>query len=487
MLKHLLFDPKATPRIALLIKSDAMNQEDLVKNYLVRLQAMGISASEVGVLSLHFNEKGKAPVKTVMEPHLNQIKHVLDHWKTTHVVVTDATYFKKIAKVRKAEPHYGYALPSMWEGITCAISVNYKQLIYNPLLEMKLDMGLQAIANHYLRGETNSFQNILQDVWYPRTLDEIRQAIRNLGQHPVLTCDIEATSLDLGEARTVSIAFAWDQSSGVAFPVRTEAVRGLLTAFFDTYDGKLIFHNAPYDTKVLIKELFMSDMEDYEGMLYGLERFYRDLEDTKIIAYLALNSTAGNSLGLKDLAFEYTGNYAIDDLSDVLSIPEDDLLTYNLIDACATWYVYDKYRPVVKAEQEDVYQNLFSPALIDITQMELVGMPLDPGEVESTAVYLEQVRQSHLDDIRNSSLVQLFEQFWRAETAMKATAKLKKKVKTSDDYEDKFFNPNSSGQLQKLLYEFLELPVLATTDTGQPSTDGKTIKDLITLLENQSD
>jgi DNA polymerase-1 len=265
----------------------------------------------------------------------------------------------------------------------------------------------------------------------------------------------------------------------------SQPLRKRLRAFFEEYEGTLVFHNAPFDTKMLIKHLWMDSLDDISGMLYGLEILYKDLEDTRILTYLATNSTAGNHLSLKDQAFEFTGNYALDDIDDAGNIDRDELLTYNLIDACATAYTYDKHRQAVKETQESVYQDVFLPALVDITQMELVGMPMNLQQVEHTATELETIRTTHVEAIADSSLIQLFEEFYRAETAILKTAKLKKKVKTADDFADYRLNLNSSKQLQTLLYEFLELPVMHETDTGQPSTDAKALAGLIEYVKKQ--
>src|SRR5690606_7236978 len=59
-------------------------------------------------------------------------------------------------------------------------------------------------------------------------------------------------------------------------------------------------------------------------------------------------------------------------------------------------------------------------------------------------------------------------------------AKLKKKRVTMDDApKDLVFNPNSPLQVQSLLYEQLGLPVLAYTDSKQPSVDGDTLSKLL--------
>lgn len=57
-------------------------------------------------------------------------------------------------------------------------------------------------------------------------------------------------------------------------------------------------------------------------------------------------------------------------------------------------------------------------------------------------------------------------------------ATLKKKRVTLANAKE-VFNPNSSPQLQELLYEMLGLPVLSLTDSKQPSTDRDTIMALV--------
>lgn len=83
------------------------------------------------------------------------------------------------------------------------------------------------------------------------------------------------------------------------------------------------------------------------GLLDGLEVLTKNIDDTKLIAYLATNSTAGNELGLKTLAHEFAGNWAKDDIKNILAIPLPELLQYNVIDTMSTMYVKEKYYPIM--------------------------------------------------------------------------------------------------------------------------------------------
>ena len=87
------------------------------------------------------------------------------------------------------------------------------------------------------------------------------------------------------------------------------------------YKGKLTYHNANFDIKILIYELFMNGMLDQAGMIKGIKQLTKNFDDTKLIIYLATNSCAGNTLGLKPNAHEYAGNYAEEDVKDIRKIP----------------------------------------------------------------------------------------------------------------------------------------------------------------------
>jgi DNA polymerase-1 len=228
----------------------------------------------------------------------------------------------------------------------------------------------------------------------------------------------------------------------------------------------------------------MKHPTDYEGMLEGLHIMHRNLHDTKALSYLALNSCSDISLSLKDLAFEHTGNYAQDDIQDITKIPMPELLEYNATDTIATWYVYDKYRKVVKKEQESVYQDVFRPTLKTLTQMELCGTPINMGAVLNAQRKMDDIRRTHFEAIMANPIIQDFEKLLREKEAEKANKKLKKLRKTADDFLSFRFNPNSDTQLIVLLHEYWDLPVIEKTDGGNPSTKNAVLRTLIERVNN---
>lgn len=231
-----------------------------------------------------------------------------------------------------------------------------------------------------------------------------------------------------------------------------------------------------------------SPLLNTQGLLEGLEVFTRNWQDTKIIAYLATNSTAGNVLGLKALAHEFAGNWAKDDIKDIRKIPLKDLLQYNLVDALATHYVRDKYYPIMVADQQEaLYIDLMLPSQKLLIQMELTGMPMSAAKVQEIKAKLESIRDQHLSVIQNSKLIaamalllqdSLWEKdFTTRQTKAKNPSKIQPKDKTA--FAGVAFNPNSGPQLQRLLYELMGLPIIDRTDTKQPATGAETIEKLI--------
>jgi len=481
MLTHIAFG-EGDKTLAILIPQKDLNKASLVRFYIEPLEMLGIARESIIAFPLEQNKKGKAPA-VMVHPCLESIGKIIDALKITTVMCCDSTYFKALCKVRKTEQFYGYAQQTIWSGVDGFISLNYKALFFNPENKVKIDFSLKAVAGQLLNTGGVFTEQVLIDCQYPRNVKDIKLLFEEYSEYPKLTCDIETYSLRVNKAGLATIAFAHNIHTGFCFHV-TEKNKPELIKFFQEYKGKLIYHGSTFDIKILIWELFMGSSRDYIGMLSGLHRMFRDIDDTKIIAYLALNSTAGPGLGLKELAFEYTGNYALDDINDITKIDPEDLLIYNMTDACATWYVHDKYMPEVQNTQKEIYEKVFLPSLKTITQMELCGVPINLGQVLATEHELDDIANTHYQAIMDSPVVEEFTEVLREQEATKANKKLKILVKTRDDFLSFQFNPNSHTQLAKLLHDHLRLPILGKTDGGAPSTGNKILKNLVDRLTN---
>ena len=490
-MKHILFKESLskTYKLAILIKERAFHEQALTEHYVNPLLQGGMVAEEIVGLSLGYNDQGKAPVKLI-KANIQTILKACDKLKITTLLVADTNYFKTLTKERKAEPHLGYIKKCAIEDynhIDILYAPNYQVLFYNPDAQAKLDLALDATSAHFLGTFKELGYDVIRTGHYLSDLQVIADWLKKLQEYDALTCDIETASLSITEAGIATIAFAWNKHEGIVFAIdRSTMSRNilhrLLRTFFEEYHGTLIYHGGTFDIKVLIYELFMDHPQDNRGAINGIDIMYRSIHCTKILTYLATNSTAGNVLSLKAQAFGYTGNYAQDDIHDTTLIPIDELLEYNLVDACATWFVMNKHYPTVVADQQlTIYNEIMKPSMPIITHMELTGMPMDYEQIINTKDQLESIYDLHMNIIMSSQLVKDFEWQRQCEAMVTKNLLLKRKIKPIEDFEAPFM-PSSTTQMQALLYNTFGLPIIDKTDTGAPATGGKTLKKLLVRL-----
>ena len=504
-MRHIIFSENTTYPIAILIKQASFREDALRRNYVEPLMQLGINEADVIAFTLAYNQANKASAG-FMKEYLQGLLKALDSLGTKYLYCPDSNYFKALTGVIKVDSQYGYSLPCKikgYEHMQVVLGINHSQLFYNPEIKERLNFTLNALADAFKGTYIDPGKGIIQSAQYPTTIEDIKYALDQLHQYSSLACDIETFSLRFTEAGIGTIAFAWDQHNGIAFPCDWEGelhfnrhihVRRLLKEFFETYQGNLKFHRGAFDIKCLVYALWMKDALDTEGLLTGLEFLTRNVDDTLLIAYLATNTTAGNQLGLKFLSQEFAGNYAVE-VKDISKVPLENLLEYNLLDTLCTNYVYDKFYPImVQDQQEELYKGLFKDSLKLIIQLELTGMPLSRKRIQEVKAELGQLQKKSLDTIFNSHVVKMAtllfqEKAWDNDyfsRVNKAKNPDKIKRKPREAFNELTFNPNSGPQLQTLLYEHMDLPVIDTTGSGAPATGADTIEKLYNHTSDQS-
>lgn len=430
---------------------------------------------------------------------LQEIFNILISLKVKYVLVTDAEYFKTLTKNTKAEPFLGIAVNcngiSNSNNIQAFYAPSHTASFYDPYnvvnkIGLSLDGLIKKIKGNYIE----LGKDIIHSAKYPSTIEDIKHSLNKLNNFPELSVDIETFSLKFFKAGLGSITFCKDMHNGLAFSIdlnkeNKNEIRNLLKNFFINYLGKTIYHNASFDITVLIYELFMEGISDYKGLLRGLEVLTKNFEDTKIIAYLALNSCSRPDLSLKALGHEFSGNYALDSISNITSVEVNKLLEYNLIDGLTTFYVYKKYYPLIKFDkQEDIYLNIFKPALIDIIQMQLIGLPLDYDKVNQLYQKLFKECGNLIKKISSLKTVSLFEENKRYALVDEYNSTKKVKRITIEDV-NYSFNVNSNADLNEILFKenYYSLPILKYTTKGNPSTNADTLENLLNLVKKDSE
>ena len=457
---------------------------------------------EVIAVNLEYNSDNKAPVKTVANPFIDELLQQLETTSANLIIVNDAHYFKVLTKQKKVTHLQGQLFDCAFknfEHIKVSYIPSFANSYYDPAI---LDTIKDAIGK--LLGNKADTSNFVIDKLYKNELGNIAATLKSLLVFPELTLDIEGFSLNFYEAAIGTFSFGITNEHAVAIQCDYEAtnhtqapygkyvpckeVRGLLLKFLLAYKGNLILHNCYYDLESIIYFLFMEEnWAAVEEMKDACTYFGEKCHDTKLIAYLALNSVNRPKLDLKTLAYPHMGNYGID-VTNICNIPLHELLEYNGKDAIATWYVYNTYYPkMVKDDQLDIYNKLYKGGIALYLEIEMSGLPLDPKVVADVSTKLEAMQENYIENVMKSPVIIDFTDSLRKAESIKQHAKWKVKTAPIEHFDFVTFNPGSSIQLSALLYEKMELPILDYTKAGNPSTKAKVLGKLLNVCVHQED
>ena len=445
------------------------------------------------LIAYQVTTSAKAKVEEVQK-YLEELLSYLAQLQTEYVIVTDSLLFKRLTKQPKVSGVNGYIFPCVVAGhehLKIVYSPSPTQLIYDPTLIHRIHQAMDAVRSHRKGTYVDPGGDIIKVSAFPQTAAEITEWLRKIVDRD-LAVDIETFGLKHHIAGIGTISMAWNKHEGIAFPVdflkESSEVRAVLKDFFEVRHKrsrtKTLMHNASFDAYVLIYQLFMDGLLDTEGLLYGMEVMLSSFVDTMLITYLATNTCAGNQLSLKEQAQEFAGNYA-ENVKDISSIPMSDLLTYNLKDSLSTWYVYEKnYPKMVKDQQKDLYDHLFSKIVWDVIQMQLTGLPIDLDAVARGKKTMMAESDAAMAKFKGTLIYQQAQRIINERWVEKRNNELKVKRVSMDDAKEEF-NLNSAPQLQLLIYDLMGLPVIARTKTKQPATGSKTLKRLRNHTDNQ--
>ena len=500
-MRYLTFGPeKATYKIAILVNE--IRRDDILREYIL---PYGLSQDDIIVIDLHQSPGKKSTPITKRKAYItDELTPTLNDLKVEFLIVGDGDYFKALTNVAKVDPSLGYMMGTEFGDWRVTYVPNYRTVFYDSIkAPQKISAGINALISWMNGTYQDPGIGIVKFSDYVTDIEQISAWLdKLLVMDCDLTIDIEAFSLKHYDAGIGTIAFAWNKTEGVTLaidiidnPKHSEECRGLLRSFFERFKCTAIYHHIGYDVYVLIYQLFMDHLLDNEGMLRGLDVMLRNWDDTKLIAYLATNSCAGNELSLKIQAQEYAGNYAQDDIKDIRKIPLPQLMQYNLVDCLATWHVHEKhYTKMVRDKQLEVYETIFKPAMVDIIQMQLTGMPLNMQRVARVKTILQAASDNSIQRMLQLPVIKQFEYARLEAHTEKMNAEWKQKRMTVNEMAEHSlthehtkkeitFNPNSNLQLASLLFEYLALPVISLTKNKNPSTDG----DTLTALQNHTD
>ena len=269
--------------------------------------------------------------------------------------------------------------------------------------------------------------------------------------------DSETTGLYPRDGYMLGISLCYDGKCGAyidtdCFDETTEA---LLQELFNK--KVVVFHNAKFD---------IAFFEYHFG--FKFPRF----EDTMLLHYL-IDENPGTH-GLKQLAMKFTpyGDYE-KPMYDWIAqykkehglrndqftwdmIPFDIMKTYAGVDALATFLLYDKLKKIKQNSRlKNVYDIILIPGTRFLIDIQDNGVPFSQERLELGQVTLERDITEAIDKLHSHAAVKRFIEINGA------------------------FNPASTVQLRKMLFDFLGLkPTGKKTGTGAHSTDAEVLKEL---------
>jgi DNA polymerase I-like protein with 3'-5' exonuclease and polymerase domains len=260
-----------------------------------------------------------------------------------------------------------------------------------------------------------------------------------------------------GEILGISLTYKPDSGAYISADCISPEVEEALQMLFDK--KAVVFHNAKFD---------LAFFEYHFGFKFP------NFQDTMLMHY-TLDETQG-SHGLKELAMKFTkyGDYEQElvewrenycrknrirkgDFTYDL-IPFDIMYYYAAIDSCVAYMLYKKFKSYLDRNERltNVYRNILLPGCRFLTDIQDNGVPFDKDRLLFSQKMMEE----------------------QIAAAVEGLSKFPEIAKMEEDT-GKQFNPNSTIQLRKLLFDYVGLkPTGKLTGKGAHSTDSEVLEQL---------
>jgi len=272
-----------------------------------------------------------------------------------------------------------------------------------------------------------------------------------LSQAELISLDTETTTLDYMRAEIVGVSFSIEPGRAAYVPLchdyagapaqldRERVLAALAPLFGDPQRPKL-GHHLKYDAHALANHGIALRGMRYDTML---ESYVWNSVATRH----DLDGTAARYLGIHTLRFEDVAGKGAKQLA-FNQVPVERAAEYSAEDADVTLRLHRTLWPRLAAQQplRSLYEEIEQPLLPVLMRMERRGVLIDREKLRAQSRELAiELAQLHVQACREAG------------------------------YE---LNVDSPKQLQQVLYEKLQLPVLRRTPTGQPSTAEDVLEEL---------
>jgi DNA polymerase-1 len=321
----------------------------------------------------------------------------------------------------------------------------YTQLDFSRLLEeLEVDAAVAGSGEPAASEAAAVYETVLTEA----QLDDWLQRLQSAG---VFAFDTETTSLDYMAARIVGVSFAVEAGEAAYVPLAhdypgapqqldRDSVLARLRPLLENKDNSIIGHNIKYDRNVLNNHDIKLTGIAYDTMLesYVLEstatRHNMDAVALRYLNHTTIKYQDVAGKGAKQLTFN--------------EVPVETAAPYAAEDADITLRLHQAMWPKLSAvaELEKVFTDIEMPLVTVLSDMEQTGVAID------TAMLAQQSGEL-------AGRINELEQEAQREAGQP-------------------FNLGSPKQIQQLLFEKLQLPVLAKTPKGAPSTAESVLQEL---------
>ena len=275
--------------------------------------------------------------------------------------------------------------------------------------------------------------------------------LRRLKDAALFAFDTETTSLDYMTARLVGLSFACEPGEAAYVPLahdyigapaqlNRESVLQQLKPLLEDPDRPKVGHNLKYDRNILLNHgielrgikhdtMLQSYVWHSSATRHDLDSVSRRYLNRETIHYEDVAGKGAKQINFSEVPIEKAGPYAAEDA-----------------DVCLQLHTKLHTELQSDAELLDVYQDIEIPLVPVLADMERNGVLVDANLLGSQSEEL------------SSRMRELEEQAYEAAGER--------------------FNLGSPKQIQHILYDKLELPVLSKTPKGQPSTAESALQEL---------
>jgi len=309
----------------------------------------------------------------------------------------------------------------------------------------------ESTKDEYTEEEVEPVTNDEKNYETILTEAQLNNWIEKLNNADLISIDTETTSLDYMQARIVGLSFAVTENSAAYLPLQHdysgapeqlpfEETLAKLKPIIEDENKKKIGQNLKYDMEVFANHGIALRGVAHDTMLesyvvnstsgrHDMDTLASTLLNIETIHYEDVAGKGAKQVSFNEVAIEDAAPYAAEDADIVLKLHR--VLSSDL----------------KKHEQlEQVYNNIEMPLMPVLARIERNGVVIDSDML---------LQQSH-----------------------ELQSRMQEIEMEAHDLAGETFNIGSPKQIQAILYEKMDLPILAKTPKGQPSTAESVLQEL---------